>query len=105
MNGELKELIQASKEEWADIQKQISERERKDKIIISKICAKNDYADVVNIIRLLKKHNGLPEHDQQTIDEMEKNYPKKLTLDLLERYFDVVDVYSDYLENGGDEDE
>ena len=102
MNDNLEEMMEQSEEEWAEIEKQIAQREKKDKKIISMYCAENRLADVVNIIELLEKHNGMPDHDREVVQEFKKQYPQMLTVKVLKSFMDVQLIYQGYLESGGE---
>lgn len=101
MDESLGKKLQDSEVEWARIQRQIAEREKKDRRIISEYCAKNDIADIYHILELLEKYDGMPDYDKETVVEFRGNYPKKLTVDLIHRYEDLKDIYNNYLESGG----
>lgn len=105
MDENLEKKFQESESEWAEIDRLITEREKKDKRIISQFCATNKQADMVRILKLLEKHNGMPKHDKEVVEEFKKNYPEELNIKLIHSFLDVKDIYSQYLESGGDDDE
>ena len=109
MDKDLIDQFQDSEVEWADIQRlryELEEKERKrtlkDQNIISRYCGKNDYADITTTLELLLKYPGLAKHDQETVEKFKECYPKKLTVGMIHEYEDVVDIYSEYLESGGE---
>lgn len=101
MEDKLKEMLQGSLEAWANIDRSRAEQEKKDRKIISMYCAKNQPADIFRTIELLEKFNGLPEYDEQVIKKFKENYPKKITTKLLFDFLDVKDIYREFLESGG----
>ena len=105
MGEDIKSELADSLAEWAKIEQQQAEREEKDKKIISAYIAQNDGADIVRTLELLKKHRYLPNHDIEVIKEFEEHFPQKLTAPILARYLDVTDIYSKYLESGGENDD
>ena len=105
MDEKLKNDLNKSLEEWADIEKRRALQEKKDRQIISIYCAKNDISDVYRTIELLKKHRGMPSYAKETVITFEENYPNSLTAQIICDYEDTKDIYKDYLEKGGDEDE
>lgn len=105
MDDNLKQLMQESLDEWADIQKRQAEREQKDKKIISLYCSQNSQADIFQIIKLLMKFKGMAGHDKATVEEFKEKYPDKLDIKLLYDFLDVKDLYKEYLESGGENDE
>lgn len=105
MDENLEKQLQESESDWAEIEKHVAEREKKDKRIISQFCASNKQADMVRILDLLEKHNGMPNHDKEIVIEFKKCYPKELNTKLIHSFLDVRDIYSIYLESGGDDSE
>lgn len=105
MDGSLEQKLQESEEEWAEIEKQKAQREKKDRKIISQYCAGYNRADMVQILELLEKHGGMPKHDKDIISEFKNNYPETLTTKLIHNFEDVKDIYSEYLESGGENDD
>lgn len=105
MDDKLKQLLQESFDEWADIQKRQAEREKKDKKIISLYCSQNSQADILQIIKLLLKFKGMAGHDKETVENFKEKYPDKLSVELLSDFLDVKDLYKEYLESGGENDE
>lgn len=101
MDETLEKEFQDSEEEWAEIEKLKAIREKKDKKIISKFCANNDQADMLKILSLLEKYPGMPSHDKDVVFEFKKKYPNELTVQLIHSLLDVMDIYSQYLESGG----
>lgn len=100
MNENLEKEFQESESEWAEIQNLTNIRMQKDKRIISKYCASNNDADIIQILNLLEKYRGMPEHDEQIIKEFKENYPKKLTVRMIHNFEDVKELYQEYLEYG-----
>ena len=47
----------------------------------------------------------MPKHDKEVVEEFKKNYPEELNIKLIHSFLDVKDIYSQYLESGGDDDE
>lgn len=105
MNRDLEELMQNSLDEWADIEERIARREKQDKKIISIYCSQNDRADVIHTIELLEKYNGMPQHDTDIINNFKEQYPKNLKVQTIHDFLDVQDIYSAYLESGGNADD
>lgn len=105
MGGDIKSELADSLAEWAKIEQQQAEREDKDKKIISAYLAQNNGADILRTLELLKKYEYMPDHDIEVIKEFEEHFPKKLTTPILSRYLDVADIYSQYLESGGKNDD
>lgn len=105
MDDNLKQMIQESLDEWADIEQRQAEREKKDKRIISLYCSQNRQADVFQILELLVKFKGMAGHDKETVEDFKSKYPNKLDVKLLNDFLDVKDLYKEYLESGGDCDE
>ncbi len=105
MDDNLKQMMQESFDEWADIEQRQAEREKKDKRIISLYCSRNRQADVFQIIELLNKFKGMAGHDKDTVEDFKRNYPDKLNVKLLNDFLDVKDLYKEYLESGGDNDD
>ena len=105
MDDNLKQLMQESLDEWADIEKRQAEREKKDKKIISLYCSQNRQADIFQIIKLLMKFKGMAGHDKETVEEFKAKYPDQLNVKLLNDFLDVKDLYKEYLESGGENDE
>ena len=105
MDENLEKQFQESESEWAEIERLKAEREKKDKRIISQFCALNRQADMLQILELLEKHNGMPRHDKEIVNEFRKCYPEELNIKLIHSFLDVKDIYSLYLESGGDDDE
>lgn len=105
MDKEFENELLESLGEWSDIEKHTEERMRKDKRIISRFCANNDAADIFHILKLLEKYDGLAEHDRETVEMMKLKYPKELDSKLLYDYLDMTDIYSKYLESGGECDD
>lgn len=103
MDENLEKRMQESESDWADIEKRTAERIKKDKRIISDFCASNKRADMFQILELLEKHGGLPEHDDEIVKKFRESYPQQLTVKLIHDFLDVTDIYSQYLEFGGDE--
>lgn len=101
MDDVLEKQVQESEEEWAEIEKTIKIREQKDKDIISHFCA-NNYADIARTLELLKKHKGMPKHDQERVNTFDKHYPDNITLKDILGYLDVKDIYRQFLESGGE---
>ena len=104
MDENLEKQFQESEKEWAEIEKLKSIREKKDKRIISIFCAQNDQADIIRILGLLEKYPGMPQHDKDIVYEFKKKYPNELTVKLIHSLLDVMDIYNQYLESGGDID-
>ncbi|MBD5395897.1 MAG: hypothetical protein HDR71_16920 [Lachnospiraceae bacterium] len=104
MDENLEKQFQESEAEWAEIEEKKAIREKKDKRIISMFCASNNQADMVQILNLLEKHNGMPDHDKEVIVSFKECYPGSLTVKLLHSFLDVKDIYSQYLESGGKDD-
>lgn len=105
MDENLEKQFQESESDWAEIEKLKAEREKKDKKIISQFCASNKQADMVRILELLEKYNGMPSHDTEIVNEFRKCYPKNLSVKLIHNFLDVKDIYSQYLESGGDDND
>ena len=105
MDEKLEMQFQESEADWAEIEKLTAEREKKDKRIISEFCASNKQADMVRILDLLEKYNGMAEHDKKIVNEFRKCYPKDLSVKIIHNFLDVKDIYSRYLESGGDDNE
>lgn len=105
MDKKLEKEFQESEEEWAKIEQLKAEREKKDRKLISKFCASYESADMVNIIALLEKHQGMPKHDIEIVTEFKSNYPSTLSVKLIHSFLDVKDIYSRYLESGGNADD
>ncbi len=105
MDENLERQFQESEADWAEIEKAKAEREKKDRKIISKFCAENTQADMFQVLELLEKYNGMPQHDKDIVDEFRKCYPSNLTVKLIHSFLDVTDIYSRYLESGGNENE
>ncbi|MEY8265146.1 hypothetical protein AALA79_02015 [Lachnospiraceae bacterium 64-25] len=105
MDENLEREFQESESDWAEIEKLKAEREKKDKRIISQFCASNKQADMVRILELLVKHNGMPGHDKEIVSEFKRCYPEELNVKLIHSFLDVKDIYSTYLESGGDDNE
>lgn len=105
MTKDLLEKLKESLQERADIERQLAERDKKDKKVISMYCAENAPADIYRTLKLLEKYNGLPEHDKYVVDNFNATYPKKLTVQLILEFEDVKDIYRRYLESGGNDDE
>lgn len=102
MDENLENDMQESLSEWATIEKTISERQKKDRIIISKYCATHKDVDIINILNLFDKYNGLPSHDDEIIKDFKSKYPKDLTVKSIKAFEDVKIIYSDFLESGGE---
>lgn len=105
MSDDLLDQLQESEREWAEIEKTTALRSEKDKKIISRFCAENDYADIKRTLDLLKKHQGLPQHDRDVVKSFESAYPDKLTVLGIHQFIDVRDIYGCYLESGGESDD
>lgn len=105
MDRELDELMQESEFEWSEIQKQIAIREMKDRRIISKFCANNKHGDIIRSIELLEKNEGLPGHDKEVLGNFKQEYPDNLKVRTLHDFLDIQDIYSSYLESGGNEND
>lgn len=105
MDEKLERQFQESEFEWAEIERLKAERKKKDNKIISQFCAANKQADMVRILELLEKHNGMPKHDKEIVYEFKKCYPEGLNVKLIHSFLDVKDIYSMYLEAGGDDNE
>lgn len=105
MDKELEKEFQESEEEWAKIEQQKAEREKKDRKLISRFCASYEHADMVNIITLLEKYQGMPKHDKEIVTEFKSNYPSTLNVKQIHNFLDVKDIYSKYLESGGNADD
>ena len=105
MDNTIENQLQESLEEWADIEKLTYERQNKDKKIISKFCAENKAADIYHTLKLLEKYSGLASHDRETVEMMKSKYPQELDAKLLYDYLNMRDIYSDYLESGGECDD
>ena len=105
MSDNLEEMLEQSEEEWAEIDKKVALREKKDKKIISMYCAENRSADVFNIIELLEKYNGMPDHDSEIVQEFKAQYPKMLKVKTLKSFMDIQLIYHGYLDSGGESDE
>lgn len=103
MDENLEKDIQESLDDRARIEKELAEREKKDLKIISRFCAENNSADMYNILTLLEKYNGIADHDKRTVEDFRQSYPGKLTVKLISMFNDVKDIYSRYLESGGEE--
>lgn len=110
MDKDLVDQFQESEMEWAEIQElqfQLEEkkgkRTLKDQNIISKYCGRNNYADIISTLELLLKYPGLAKHDHETIQKFKESYPNELTVELIHKYEDILDVYSEYLESEGEE--
>ena len=103
MDENLEKKFQESELEWAEIEKLKAEREKKDRRIISEFCASNKQADMVQILELLEKYNGMPKHDKDIVSEFENKYPEQLNVKLIHSFLDVKDIYNQYLESGGDD--
>ncbi|MCR2050649.1 hypothetical protein NSB25_25790 [Acetatifactor muris] len=101
MDDNITKGLQDSLSEWSKIDKLIADRENKDKRIISTFCAANDPADMKQILDLLEKHNGMPKHDKDVVYEFKDKYPSNLNTKLISNFLDVKDIYSQYLESGG----
>lgn len=101
MDDNIAKGLQESLSEWSTIDKLIAERESKDKRIISTFCAANDPADMMQILDLLEKHKGMPKHDKDIVYEFRDKYPFDLNTKLISNFLDVKDIYSQYLESGG----
>lgn len=97
--------ISESLDEWADIQKKMAEREKKDKKIISRFCANNTAADIGHILELLLKYDGMSGDDKKSIEEFKSSYPNKLTIPMLGDFLDIKDIYKEFLESGGENDD
>lgn len=102
---DIKAMMQESLADRAIIEQNLAERDKKDRKIISLYCARNKEADIIRIIELLLKFNGMAGHDKETIREFKTKYPDKLNVKLLNDFLDVKDLYKEYLESGGDDDE
>lgn len=106
MDENLERLFQESESDWAEIQRLTDERAKKDKKIISIYCAKNKRADIIRILELLEKYNGLeqfnglPKHDKDIVDEFKTNFPDSLTVKMIHNFEDTRDIYREYLEYG-----
>lgn len=105
MTDELQKSLQESVDEWGNIEKSKAIQEKKDKKIISKYCAENDPADIYRTLKLLNKYEGLPQHDKIIVESFEAKYPNKLTTKIILDFEDVKDIYSKYLESGGNDNE
>ena len=110
MDKDLVDQFQESEIEWADIQKLQYQLEKnrekrliKDQAIISRYCGSNSYADIISTLELLLKYPGLAKHDHETIQKFKESYPSELTVELIHKYEDILDVYSEYLESEGEE--
>lgn len=110
MDEKLVDQLQESAMEWAAIQKLQYELDKKtegrvskDKEIISEYCARNRYADIISTLELLLKYPGLAKHDYETVQKFKESYPRELTVELIYKYEDVLDIYNEYLESGGEE--
>ena len=101
MDENLERKLQESESEWANIEKQRAEREKKDRKIISEFCANNKKADIFQILLLLEKYDGMPDHDKDVVMEFKNNYPGNINTKQLYNFLDVKDIYSKYLESGG----
>lgn len=100
MDENLEKQFQESESEWAEIEKNTEIRKKKDQRIISKYCATNKEADIVHILKLLEKHGGMPNHDEELLTEFKEHYPKTLTVKMIHNFEDIKDIYSEYLESG-----
>lgn len=105
MEQAFEERLQESLTQWSEIDQITLERQRKDKRLISEFCAMNNKADIIRILTLLIKYGGLPEHDREVVETFERNYPKSLTTKMIAEFNDVRDIYSEYLESGGIDNE
>lgn len=102
MNTDFEEMFQESELEWAELNKLIAKREKKDRKIISQFCAANNSADMLHIIELLEKYGNLPQYDCDIVSEFKEKYPKDLTVQLIHAFTDLTDIYSSILESGGE---
>lgn len=103
MDDSLEKEIQDSLEERAYLEQQLAERDKKDLRIISRFCAANDAADMYHTLELLNKYPGMPSHDKKTVNEIGKSSREgKLTVKLIAKYNDIINLYSRYLESGGE---
>lgn len=101
MDEALEQQFQDSEKEWAEIERLKAIREKKDRRIISIFCAQNDPADMINILSLLEKYSGMPQHDKEIVYDFKRKYPNDLTVKIIHSFLDVMDIYSQYLESGG----
>lgn len=105
MENNLEQMMQESESEWADIEKKIAFREKLDKKIISIYCSQNKEADIIHIVELLEKYNGMPLHDKEIIASFKNEYPENLKVRTIHDFLDIQDIYKAYLESGGEADE
>ena len=110
MDKDLVDQFQESEMEWAEIQElqcqleaKKGKRTLKDQKIISQYCGKNVYADIITTLELLLKYPGLAKHDQETVKKFKECYPNELTVELIHKYEDILDIYNKFLESGGEE--
>lgn len=105
MSYTLREEIEESLSEHAEIEKRLYNRELKDRKIISRYCADNSKTDIERTLDLLDQYEGMPDHDRETVNTFRKMYPNELTIKIIEEFSDVQDIYSRYLMNGGDDND
>lgn len=105
MYNKLQQQLEESLAEWANIDKEIAERQKKDKRIISTFCAQNTLADMTRILYLLEKYNGMPKYDKEIVIEFKQKYPDNLDAKILSSFLDIKDMYSQILEAGGDDND
>lgn len=100
MDENLEKQFQESENDWADIQRKTDIRNQKDRRIISQYCAKNKEADIIHTLKLLEKFKGMPNYDEELLNEFRENYPKTLTVKMIHDFEDIKDIYREYLESG-----
>lgn len=105
MTSDLHTELQSSLEEREKIEEALAIRDKKDRKLISAYCAENDPADIYRILDLLIKFNGLPDYDRETVESFKNGYPGKLSVKLILAFEDIMDIYSKFLESGGNDDE
>lgn len=105
MDKAIREQMEDSLEEWSAINKQIHEREIKDRRIISEYCATNTKSDITKTIKILQSYEGMPSYDKDIVNRFESMYPDSLTIQIIEEFSDLQDIYADYLLSGGEDDD
>lgn len=97
----VKDNIQESLVEWAEIDKCTAIRMKKDERIVRQFCAENTEQDIMGILELLEQYKGMSSPDQKIVVDFKQKYPKQLDVKSIADFLDVKDLYSQYLESGG----
>lgn len=105
MDSTFRKKIQESLEEWKDIKMAKRKRELEDMKLIREFCANNKSADIKHAIKVFQNYDGMPSHDKEIIAQFDSLYPDSLTVEVLEQFTDIQEIYGRRLLVGGEEDD